>query len=85
MALGFSAMERPCICYYELTTSPKRRKLELADMIPFDSWVSISFSNNTESKRLASLTNKNEKGEALLVFWNPERGKCEAQLRLCVE
>ena len=80
--MGFSSLERPCICYYELTTSPKRRKLEIMDAIPFESWLSVSLSNNTESKHLASLSSKNEKGDALLAFWNPERGKCEAQLSL---
>lgn len=29
MAMGLQAIERPCICYYELNASPKRRKLEL--------------------------------------------------------
>ena len=52
------------------------------DSIPFEGWISVSFSNNTESKHLASISTKNDKGEALLAFWNPERGKCEAQYKL---
>ena len=27
MAMGFQAVDRPCICFYELNASPKRRKL----------------------------------------------------------
>lgn len=28
------------------------------------------------------MTNKNANGEAVLAFWNPERGKCEAQIKI---
>lgn len=85
MAMGFQAVDRPCICYYELNASPKRRKLELSENIVFSAWLSLSFSSSAESKHLVSLTNKNLQGEAYLVFWNPERGKSEAQLKLSAE
>ena len=75
MAMGFQSVDRPCICFYELNASPKRRKLELTEGVNFTSWLSVSFSSSMESKHLASLTNKSPTGEALLVFWNPERGK----------
>jgi hypothetical protein len=82
MAMGFEAPEHACICYYELNASPKRRKLELPDSFSFTSWISISFAPSTEAKRLAALTNKNDKGEAYLVIWNPERSKYETHLTL---
>ena len=71
MAMGFYSSERPCLYYYELNASPKRRKLELNDQFAFTSWLSLSFNSSTESKHLVSLTDKNANGEALLVFWNP--------------
>lgn len=82
MAMGLQAVERPCICYYELNASPKRRKLELTENVTFTAWISLSFSSSTDSKHLASLTNKNAQGESFLIFWNAERGKTEAQLKI---
>jgi PP-loop superfamily ATP-utilizing enzyme len=42
----------------------------------------VAFSGGSDTKHLASITNKNSQGEAVLAFWNPERMKCEAQVRI---
>ncbi len=80
--MGFKSVEKPCIYYYELNASAKRRKIEYTDNFSFNSWVGLAFSANSDTKHLASLTNKNSNGEAVLAFWNPERGKCETQIKI---
>jgi hypothetical protein len=82
MAMGFKATEKPCILYYELNASAKKKRLEYTGDFLFQSWVGIAFSGGSDTKHLASLTNKNSHGEAVLAFWNPERMKCEAQIKV---
>jgi hypothetical protein len=77
MAMGFKSNDRPCIYYYELNASAKRRKIEFTDnSFSFNTWVSLAFATNADNKHLASLTNKNANGEAVLAFWGLEKGKC---------
>jgi hypothetical protein len=43
--------------------------------------VGVAFSSGSDTKHLASVTSKNAHGEAILAFWNPERMRCEAQVK----
>ena len=80
--MGFKSNEKPCILYYELNASAKKKKLEMTGDFQFNAWSSVAFSGGSDTKHLASITNKNSQGEALLVFWNPERMKCETSLKV---
>ena len=82
MALGFKSVEKPCILYYELNASAKKKKLQYTGDFAFNSWSAVAFSGGSDTKHIASLTNKNSQGEALLCFWNPERMKCQAQIKI---
>lgn len=60
--MGFKSLEKPCIIYYELNTSAKKKRIEYTDAFSFHSWVALAFSTGNDTKHLASLTNKNSNG-----------------------
>lgn len=82
MALGFKSQEKPCILYYQLNASAKKKRLEYTGDFNFNSWVGVAYSGGSDTKHIASITNKNGQGEALLAFWNPERMKCQGQVKI---
>lgn len=62
MAMGFKSSDRPCLLYYELNASAKKKKLELTGDFHFNAWSSVAFSGGSDTKHLASITNKNAQG-----------------------
>lgn len=60
--MGFKSLEKPCILYYQLNASAKKKRLQYLGDFNFHSWVSIAFSSGSDTKHLASLTNKNSQG-----------------------
>lgn len=62
MAMGFKSAEKPCILYYELNASAKKKRLEYTGDFAFHSWVSVAFSGGSDTKHLASVTSRNAHG-----------------------
>ena len=69
--MGFKSNEKPCILYYELNASAKKKRLEYTGDFAFNTWISIAFSGGSDTKHLVSLTNRNAQGESILAFWHP--------------
>ena len=81
MVLGFKSQDKPCLLYYQLSSSAKKKRLQYTGDFSFQSWTGVAYSGGSDTKHVASITNKNAQGQALLCFWNPERMKTEAQVK----